>query len=151
MQCAGEADVVIVPSLYMHGIKVRLSPWHSWPLDLAIQQRRVSLTFRKTSTQFKSVNPWDETNGKALSDVSDIDREKRHKAFWDKIRKAYQRGNTTEAEAHWPLIVVHYSYVFDAGWSIGNAGISMHIACRVVGDLTLFFLGGVAVCVRAAA
>lgn len=36
------------------------------------------------------------------------------------IRRAYKRDNSTSATAkEWPLIVVHYSYVFDATWNIG--------------------------------
>lgn len=75
-------------------------------------------------TGFRSVNPWDESAQAEEKYLSTIDREKRHRAFWDKIRRSYERkvtvgGGATTNSSSWPLIVVQYSYVFDATWNIG--------------------------------
>jgi hypothetical protein len=96
--CAKDADIVVVPSLYMHG------------------------------TGFRSVNPWDESTSSDREEkyLSTIDRDKRHRSYWDKVRRAYERpsaappvASTGANSSTWPLIVVHYSYVFDATWNVG--------------------------------
>jgi hypothetical protein len=97
--CAREADIVVVPSLYLHG------------------------------TGFRAVNPWD--NMETFLPV--LDRQKKHRAFWEKVKSRYARETSrpgagapsvssavnATTTTTWPLIVVHYSYVFDASWNLG--------------------------------
>ena len=91
-RCAHEADIVVIPSLYLHG------------------------------TGFNQMNPWDDRE----SFMPIIDREKKHRAYWEKVKTSYARveggrGLTSPSSRNvtWPLIIVHYSYVFDASWNLG--------------------------------
>jgi len=96
-KCSNEADIVVVPSLYMH------------------------------SSGFRSVNPWDEKEDEATAlslntasvRMDNIERTKRHRIFWEKVRQKYERPSERPGtNSTWPLIVLQYSYVFDASWTV---------------------------------
>jgi len=87
-RCAADADVVVLPSLYMHGSGI-------------------------TAT-----NPWDEKQ----DFLSNIDRAKRHRVLWTKVRMKYARSKVLpsgQTQTSYPIIVICYGYVFDASWTMG--------------------------------
>ena len=76
--CMADADIIVVPSLYMH------------------------------ATGFRSMNPWDKTAQSEENYLTSIDREKRHRAYWDKLRMHHLRHDEVTNTTSWPLLVVHY-------------------------------------------
>jgi hypothetical protein len=53
--CAAEADIVVIPSLYLH------------------------------DAGFRGTNPWDENDADDSSESKNIFRNKRHRAYWEKV------------------------------------------------------------------